>query len=182
MEHVIFTSFTHEPAEQLARKLLTHLPNSLTRVFFSDNGSTAVEVALKMAYQYWYNQGQSQRTSFITFEGGYHGDTLGAMSVGSSSPWGQPFQPLMFSTEVVPPATFDEDLDVEEREALTLSKITQLLEIGDHYAGIVIEPLVQGSAGMRMCRPQFLQALQRLARQAKAAISILLVWTCDRDF
>lgn len=173
LEHVIFTSFTHEPAEQLARKLLAHLPKSLTRVFFSDNGSTAVEVALKMAYQYWYNQGETQRTSFITFEGGYHGETLGAMSVGSTSPWGQPFQPWMFSTEVVPfPATFNQDPDVEEREALTLSKVTQLLEQGDRYAGIFIEPLVQGSAGMRLCRPQFLQALQSLARQA----NVLLIY------
>jgi len=73
LEHVIFAGFTHEPAEQLARQLLTHLPKSLTRVFFSDNGSTAIEVALKMAYQYWYNQGERQRTSFISFEGGFHG-------------------------------------------------------------------------------------------------------------
>lgn len=173
LEHVIFAGFTHEPAERLAQKLLYRLPKSLTRVFFSDNGSTAVEVALKMAYQYWYNQGE-KRTKFISFEGGYHGDTLGAMSVGGSSPWWQTFKNLMFSTDLVPfPATFDEDSDVEIREAQTLEKLTYLLqENGDRYAGIFIEPLVQGAAGMRMCRPQFLQALESLAR----SFGILLIY------
>ncbi|HCF27859.1 MAG TPA: adenosylmethionine--8-amino-7-oxononanoate transaminase [Cyanobacteria bacterium UBA11049] len=173
LEHVIFAGFTHEPAERLAQKLLNCLPKSLTRVFFSDNGSTAVEVALKMAYQYWYNQGE-KRTKFISFEGGYHGDTLGAMSVGGSSPWWQTFKNLMFSTDIVPfPATFDEDSDVENREAQTLEKLTYLLrQNGDRYAGIFIEPLVQGAAGMRMCRPQFLQALERLAR----SFGILLIY------
>lgn len=173
LEHIIFAGFTHEPAEKLARKLLDRLPKSLTRVFFSDNGSTAVEVALKMAYQYWYNQGE-KRTKFISFEGGYHGDTLGAMSVGGSSPWWQSFKNLMFSCDVVPfPATFDEDPDVEIREAQTLEKLTYLLqENGDRYAGIFIEPLVQGAAGMRMCRPQFLQALERLTR----SFGVLLIY------
>ena len=72
LEHVIFAGFTHEPAQKLADKLITHTPDSLTRIFFSDNGSTAVEVALKMAFQYWLNLGETNRTSFISFEGGYH--------------------------------------------------------------------------------------------------------------
>ncbi|MES1025724.1 adenosylmethionine--8-amino-7-oxononanoate transaminase [Gloeocapsa sp. BRSZ] len=165
LEHVIFTGFTHEPAEQLARKLLQHLPKSLTRVFFSDNGSTAMEVALKMAYQYWFNQGESDRTTFISFEGGYHGDTIGAMSIAGNSPWEQPFHRLMFSTELVPfPATFDNDADVEVREAQTLEILTRLLKQNPtRYAGLFIEPLVQGAGGMRVCRPQFLQALGDLA-------------------
>lgn len=166
LEHVIFAGFTHEPAEQLATKLLKHLPTSLTRVFFSDNGSTAMEVALKMAYQYWFNQGETQRTSFISFEGGYHGDTIGAMSIAGNSPWEQPFRRLMFSTEIVPfPATFDDDDNVEVREAHTLEILTHLFQQNpNHYAGIFIEPLVQGAGGMRLCRPQFLQALGNLAR------------------
>jgi len=174
LEHVIFAGFTHEPAEQLARKLLNHLPKSLTRVFFSDNGSTAVEVALKMAYQYWYNQGETQRTSFIGFEGGYHGDTLGAMSIGGSTSWWQTFQPLMFSIDVVPfPATFDRDPNVEAHEAQSLETITRLLKQNpDRYAGIFIEPLVQGAAGMRLCRPQFLQELEALAR----SFDVLLIY------
>lgn len=174
LEHVIFAGFTHEPAEQLARKLLAHLPKSLTRVFFSDNGATAVEAALKMAFQYWYNQGETQRTRFISFEGGYHGDTLGAMSIGGSSAWWQTFRPLMFPTDVVPfPATFDDDPNVEAREAQTLEKLAHLLkQHPDRYAGIFIEPLVQGAAGMRMCRPQFLQALSALALES----GVLLIY------
>lgn len=165
LEHVIFAGFTHEPAEQLATKLLKHLPNALKRVFFSDNGSTAVEVALKMAYQYWYNQGESDRTTFISFEGGYHGDTIGAMSIAGNSPWEQPFRRLMFATDLVPfPATYDDDKDVESSEAHTLEKLTRLLKQSGRYAGIFIEPLVQGAGGMRLCRPQFLQALENLAR------------------
>jgi len=172
LEQVIFANFTHEPAEELAQKLLTHLPDSLTRVFFSDNGSTAVEVALKMAYQYWQNQGETKRTRFIGFEGGYHGDTIGAMSLGQSSTWWQTFQPLLFETDIVPfPATFDGDEQVADKEAESLDKIKFLLSEECH-AGIVIEPLIQGSAGMRICRPQFLQALQKLARE----FGVLLIY------
>jgi adenosylmethionine-8-amino-7-oxononanoate aminotransferase len=172
LEQVIFAGFTHAPAEQLAQKLLTHVPASLQRVFFSDNGSTAVEVALKIAYQYWLNQGEPNRSRFIGFEGGYHGDTIGAMSIGKSSTWWQPFQPLLFETDVVPfPATFDADKKVEQKEAEALAQIELLLRQGQH-AGIVIEPLVQGAAGMRMCRPQFLQSLERLARQS----GVLLIY------
>jgi adenosylmethionine-8-amino-7-oxononanoate aminotransferase len=174
LEQVIFAGFTHEPAEGLAQKLLTHLPKGLTRIFFSDNGSTAVEVALKMAFQYWYNLGEPQRTTFIAFEGGYHGDTLGAMSIGSGSLWWQLFQPLMFTTQLVPfPDTFIEDTDVETKEAEALQKITTLLQCqGESIIGIFIEPLIQGAGGMRMCRPQFLQQLQALARQ----YNVLLIY------
>jgi adenosylmethionine-8-amino-7-oxononanoate aminotransferase len=172
LEQVIFAGFTHAPAEQLAQKLLTHVPPALQRVFFSDNGSTAVEVALKMAYQYWLNQGEPNRSRFIGFEGGYHGDTIGAMSIGKSSTWWQPFQPLLFETDVVPfPATFDGDEQVEQKESEALAKIELLLTQAQH-AGIVIEPLVQGAVGMRMCRPQFLQNLERLARQS----GVLLIY------
>ncbi len=166
LEQVIFAGFTHDPAEKLARKLLTHLPSSLTRVFFSDNGSTAVEVALKIAYQYWQNCGKP-RTKFIGFAGGYHGDTIGAMSIGRSSVWWDQFSPLMFETDIVPfPAVFDEctDISISEIESRSLTKLEQLLQ-QEAYAAIVIEPLVQGAAGMQMCRPQFLQALADLADQ-----------------
>ena len=175
LEHVIFAGFTHTPAEQLAQKLLTHLPANLTRIFFSDNGSTAVEVALKMAYQYWLNRGETGRDRFIGFEGGYHGDTIGAMSIGSSSPWWQTFHPLLFEKiDIVPfPATFDGDEQVEFKEKETLDKVKFMLdEKSDRYAGIFIEPLIQGAGGMRMCRPQFLQALEQIARQ----FEVLLIY------
>ncbi len=168
LEHVIFSGFTHDPAEQLAQRVLAHLPADLRRVFFSDNGSTAVEVALKMAYQYWQNQGEPQRTRFMGFEGGYHGDTIGAMAVGRGSCWWQSYEPLLFETDLVPfPATFEADLAVESKEAQALAVVEQLLQQQGHrYAGIFIEPLVQGAGGMRMCRPNFLQALADLARRS----------------
>ena len=174
LEHVIFAGFTHNPAETLARKLLTHLPKSFSRIFFSDNGSTSVEVALKMAFQYWRNQGEHQRTTFITFEEGYHGDTIGAMSIGAGSTWWQPFHPLMFETELVPfPATFEDDPEVDAKESQALATIAHLLKTqGDRIIGIFIEPLVQGAGGMRMCRPQFLQQIQTLARQ----FNVLLIY------
>lgn len=167
LEQVIFTAFTHEPAETLAQKLLDHLPQHLRRVFFSDNGSTAVEVALKMAYQYWQRLGEPQRTRFLGFTGGYHGDTLGAMAMGQSSPWWQPFQPLLMSLETIPfPATFDQDPAVEQKEAASLACLSQLLnQHPQEYAAIFIEPLVQGAGGMRMCRPGFLQRLQALVQE-----------------
>lgn len=171
LEHVIFAGFTHDPAEQLARRLLTHLPPALTRVFFSDNGSTSVEVALKMAYQYWQNLGE-ERTRFLGFAGGYHGDTIGAMSLGQGSSWWQPFRPLLFTTDLVDfPATFDDDPDIEIKEATALAQIEQLLQ-HHQYAGVFIEPLVQGAGGMRMCRPQFLQALAVLVRR----FNVLLIY------
>lgn len=172
LEQVIFAGFTHDPAEQLAAKLLTHVPDALKRVFFSDNGSTSVEVALKMAYQYWRNQGEQQRTRFIGFEGGYHGDTIGAMSIGQSSTWWGVFQPLLFEADIVPfPATFDGDPHVEQKEADALAQIEALLKREQH-AAIVIEPLIQGAAGMRMCRGEFLRRLDRLARD----FGVLLIY------
>jgi adenosylmethionine-8-amino-7-oxononanoate aminotransferase len=166
LEHVIFAGFTHDPAEKLAKELLKYLPQSLSHVFYSDDGSTAVEVALKMACQYWHNQGQS-RSRFIAFESGYHGDTLGSMSVGRSAPFWQPFRSIMFDVDIVPfPFTFENDLEIKEKEELSLAKLREFLEINPRtYAAIIIEPLIQGAGGMRICRPQFLYRLQLLAKE-----------------
>jgi len=189
LEQVIFAGFTHEPAEQLAKGLLELLPRSLTRVFFSDNGSTSVEVALKMAFQYWRNVGEPQRTRFIGFEGGYHGDTMGAMSAGGSSSFWQHFRKLMFDIDVVPfPETWDGDPDVEAKEAASINALRKLLTLDGSgglqpaangtgglqpaFAGIIIEPLIQGAAGMRMCRPEFLRKLRAVADE----FSVLLIF------
>jgi adenosylmethionine---8-amino-7-oxononanoate aminotransferase len=165
LEHVIFAGFTHDPAEQLAERLVSRLPSGLTRVFYSDNGSTAIEVALKMAYQYWANQGQP-RTTFLAFEGAYHGDTFGAMAVGARSLFTQAFTPLLFDVAFIPyPATHLQDDGADQREQAILSQLQQtLVQQPEGYAGIIIEPLVQGSGGMQMCRPQFLQQLQQIAK------------------
>ncbi len=166
LEHVIFAGFTHDPAEQLAERLVQRLPDGLTRVFFSDNGSTAVEVALKMAYQYWVNC-QQPRQTFLAFTGAYHGDTVGAMAVGGRSLFSDVFADWLFQVDYVPfPATYIGDASVEQTEADALAHLRRQLEQHpDAYAGILVEPLVQGAGGMRMCRPHFLQAVYQLSRE-----------------
>jgi adenosylmethionine-8-amino-7-oxononanoate aminotransferase len=167
-EHVMFAGFTHRPAVDLAGALADALPGDLSRVFFSDDGSTAVEVALKIAYQYWINRGEPRRRMLIGFDGGYHGDTLGAMSVGRGSQMFSAFRDLMCQVMVLPyPATFEGDDAAEEREAGALSAFEALLsDRGDTVAAFIIEPLLQGAGGMRLCRPSFLQRLVKTARDA----------------
>lgn len=174
LEQVIFAGFTHQPAVQLATELVQRLPQGLTRVFFSDDGSTAVEVSLKIALQYWRNQGESQRTRFLAFTGGYHGDTVGAMSAGRGSHFFDTYGGLLFEVGLLPfPETWEGDTGVEAREQAALTCLeTCLADHGNSIAAVIIEPLVQGSAGMRMCRPQFLQALAKRLRAA----GILLIF------
>lgn len=174
LEQVIFAGFTHQPAVQLANELVKRLPQGLSRVFYSDNGSTAVEVALKMALQYWHNQGQSQRIRFLAFAGGYHGDTVGAMSAGKGCGFFDTYGSLTFEVGLLPfPATWDNDAEVEAKEQAALAKLEQYLTLhGDTLVGVIVEPLIQGSAGMRMCRPEFLQALAKRLRAA----GILLIF------
>ena len=136
-------------------------------VFYSDNGSTAVEVALKMAFQYWRNIDRSEKTGFVCFEGGYHGDTVGAMSIGGASPfWGQ-FKPLMFDVKTVPYATtFDGDAYARENEEEAIQTLRKVLEESSHeLAAVILEPLIQGAGGMKMCRPSFLSKIRELANQ-----------------
>ena len=167
LEQVIAAGFTHRPAEELAQRLVDALPAPLKWVFYSDDGSTAVEVALKLAYQFWHNEGERDRTRFLRFEGAYHGDTLGAMSVGERSLFTRPFADLLFPTAAVPfPATWEGDGEVEAKEARALARLEELLaRRPDQYAAMILEPLVQGAGGMRMCRPHFLLAVQALLRQ-----------------
>ncbi len=167
LEQVIFAGFTHAPAVELARRLSSLLPGDLNRVFFSDDGSTAVEAALKLAHQYWRNIGAPERRRYLSFEGGYHGDTVGAMSVGTKSGLFDHWRDLMFEVTTLPfPATWEGDGDAAEKEADCLHVLDGFLaEMGAETAAFIIEPLVQGAGGMRMCRPQFLQAVaERLKR------------------
>ena len=167
LEQVIFAGFTHAPAAELATELTRRLPPGLERVFFSDDGSTSVEVALKMALQFWRNRGEA-RMRFLAFDGGYHGDTVGAMSAGRSSGFFDAFEAMLFSVDALPyPATWQGDDDVEAKESAALSALDRYLERHGHdTAALIIEPLVQGAAGMRMCRPNFLQALQGRLHEA----------------
>lgn len=167
LEQVIFAGFTHAPAARLATELVRRLPAGLERVFFSDDGSTSVEVAMKMALQFWRNQGETRRR-FLAFEGGYHGDTVGAMSAGRSSGFFDAFEAMLFSVDPLPyPATWEGDDQVEEKECAALSALDAYLERhGPETAALIVEPLVQGASGMRMCRPSFLRALRSRLQQA----------------
>ncbi len=159
LEHVLFAGFTHKPAVELCERLKAQLPEDLSRFFFSDNGSTSIEIALKMAYQYWFNQGITEKKIFLSFEGDYHGDTFGAMSVGAQSGFYEPFKTFLFSVLTFPfPETWQGDATYEEKEKQALTILEQHLDQhGDQIAALVVEPLVQGASGMRMCRPEFLK-------------------------
>ena len=167
-EHVLFAGFTHAPAVNLAERLAGLLPADLNRVFFSDNGSTSVEVAIKIAYQSWVNRSEPRRRMLLAFDGGYHGDTLGAMSVGRGSQMFGAFRDLMCQVCVLPfPATFEGDDAADEREAGALSALDALLaDRGQSIAALIIEPLMQGAGGMRFCRPSFLKRLVEAAQRA----------------
>jgi len=167
-EHVMFAGFTHQPAADLSALLANALPGDLNRVFFSDDGSTSVEVALKIAYQYWINCGEPRRQTLIALDGGYHGDTLGAMSLGRGSQFFKSFNDLMCQVMVLPyPATFEGDDAVEEREAGALSVFEAILSDQTHgVAALIVEPLLQGASGMRVCRPSFLKRLVETAQEA----------------
>ena len=162
LEQVIFAEFSHPQAERLSERLAQR--TGLDRVFFSDNGSTAVEVALKTAVQWWHNRGEP-RQQLIAFEGAYHGDTFGAMAVGARSLFSEPFDPLLFPVRRVPwPHTHWNDEEVEQHERQALNSLDQALQTPT--AAVILEPMVQGAGGMRMVRPQFLQAVEQRVRES----------------
>ncbi|MCA1802581.1 MAG: adenosylmethionine--8-amino-7-oxononanoate transaminase [Rhodothermaceae bacterium] len=162
LEHVLFAGFTHDPAKKLAEQLADLLPPGLNNVFFSDNGSTAVEVALKLACQYYFNREIQSRNRFIAFENAYHGDTIGAMSAGSRGIFTRPFSDLLFHTDFIDyPSTWIGDTGVEQKEEQSLAQLKQLLDEHEgRHAAVIIEPLVQGAGGMNMCRPEFLKKIR----------------------
>lgn len=155
LEHTLFSGFTHEPAVQLAERLLKRLPANQSKIFYSDNGSTAVEVALKMAFQYWSNQ-SIHKTKVIAFENGYHGDTFGGMSVGARNAFNLPFSKLLFDVIHIP-------VPVKDREQETLDALQSALQ-RDDIASFIFEPLVQGAGGMVMYSPEVLDELIKRCR------------------
>ena len=160
LEHVIFAGFTHEPAVELAERLLSILPPNQAKVFYSDNGSTAVEVALKMAFQYWHNLGQPRR-KVVALDGAYHGDTFGAMAVGGRSAFSAPFAPFLFDVDYIPaPVPGQEETVLQLAETLFTADV----------AAFIAEPLVQGSGGMVMYEPDVLDKLFQLARRSGSLI------------
>jgi adenosylmethionine-8-amino-7-oxononanoate aminotransferase len=154
LEHVIFAGFTHEGAVELAERLLAILPNNQQKAFYSDNGSTAIEVAIKMCLQYWLNKGD-QRTKIVAFKNAYHGDTFGAMAVSGRSAFTKAFDSLLFEVEFI-------DLPNKDNIAGLKSQISHLKS---ELACFIFEPLVQGSAGMIMYEAEYLNELMAHCKQ-----------------
>jgi adenosylmethionine-8-amino-7-oxononanoate aminotransferase len=166
LEHVLFAGFTHGPAAHLAEELTQALPSNLTRIFYSDNGSTAVEVALKMAFQYWSNLGQPQRREFIVLDHAYHGDTIGAMSTSAPSAFTRPFEPLLFQVRRVhAPYCFRCPFGLQRHSCRIdcLSALEKILaESSETVAGVLMEPMLQAAGGMIVWPPDFLSGARRL--------------------
>lgn len=154
MPHVMFGGLVHEQALTLASRLAALLPGDLDRVFFTDSGSVAVEVAMKMAIQYWLNAGQGKRDTFIYFRGGYHGDTLATMAISDEAGMHQAFAGVLHRHLVA---------DLPEDDESETALVTLLERHADTLAGIIVEPLVQGASGMRFHDPAVLTRLRRLA-------------------
>lgn len=156
LEQVIFAGFTHEPAIQLSENLLELLPENQKKVFYSDNGSTAVEVALKMCIQYAHNQNH-KKTKILALNNAYHGDTFGAMSVSGRSAWTKPFGEMLFEVVFIDAPT-SQNLD---------SLKAFIKNISDEIACFIYEPLVQGAAGMLMHKAEDLSELMKFCREQK---------------
>ncbi|AFM03404.1 adenosylmethionine-8-amino-7-oxononanoate transaminase [Bernardetia litoralis DSM 6794] len=155
LEHVIFAGFTHQPAEELAKSLIELLP-SMNKVFFSDDGSTAIEVALKICLQHFHNKNKDKtRTKIIAIEGAYHGDTFGAMAVCDRTPFNASFNSLLFDVEFIPRPTEENWMEVKE-------KFIQIVKTGE-VAAFIFEPIIQGAGGMQTYSPKHLDELIKLA-------------------
>jgi adenosylmethionine---8-amino-7-oxononanoate aminotransferase len=166
LEHVILAGFTHEAAEELAERLRKWLSPELTHLFFSDDGSTAVEVALKMAAQLFSNQQRGEKCEIVALEHGYHGDTAGAMSVSDDSPFTEPFRAMRYPVHRVHSAYCYRCPVGLKRELCHIECVQQLesllAERSDKIAAVIVEPLLQGAGGMIVHPAEFLQKVRAL--------------------
>lgn len=157
LEQVIFAGFTHEPAVRLAERLLPLLPGNMSRIFYSDNGSTSTEVALKMSIQYWWNRGETNRKKILAFRNSYHGDTFGAMSVSDRSVFTLAFHDLLFEVIFIDTPTLK-----------NIGAIEQLLQQqGEEIAAFIYEPLVQGAGGIKMYEAALMNRLLAAVKQSR---------------
>ncbi len=166
LEHVILGGFSHQAAIELAEKLVEITPPNLDKCFYADNGSSAIEIALKMSFHYWRNLGQGQKTQFITLENSYHGETLGALAVGNVALYKETYAPLLMDViSVASPDCFYREAE-ESWEAYSIRQFAEmertLAEHADSVCAVIVEPLVQCAGNMRMYHPSYL----RLLRQA----------------
>jgi adenosylmethionine-8-amino-7-oxononanoate aminotransferase len=156
LDHVSLAGIAHEPAALLAAELVQVAPPGLSRVFFSDDGSTAVEIALKLCLQYWHQNGRPARRRFVAFDAAFHGETLGATAIGGVEVFRRPFASVLLDCVRVTP-------DDHERAFASLERI--LATDADSIAGVVLEPVVQGAAGMRMYDPRLLAHAREVTRR-----------------
>ncbi len=169
LEHCIFAGYTHQPAIELAESLVALTPPGLTRVFLADNGSSAVEVALKMSFHYWLNQGSGRKNRFINLSNSYHGETLGALAVGDVSLYKDTYEPLLMQPITAPspdcfglPDEAARQVNVDEK----LHAMHQLLETHhEQVCAVIVEPLVQCAGYMRMYPPTYLTGLRELCNR-----------------
>jgi len=164
LEHVIFAGFTHEPAVRLCENLVALTPANLTRCFLADNGSAAVEVAIKMSFHYWRNLGRARKNRFITLANSYHGETLGALAVGNVELYKELYKPLLMEVFTAPSPDCYHRAPGETWEAYSLRQFDSmerlLDEHADEVAAVIVEPLVQCAGGMRMYHPSYLTRLR----------------------
>ena len=197
--HTTLLGYSNIPAIQLAQKLVEITPIGLNKVFYSDNGSTAVEVALKMAYQYWQHKGEPQRKLFIHFDNAYHGDTIGAMSVGGIDSFHTTFDSLLFKgVRVSAPEMYRPSRDADATSNNTAAKTRWLNAVEDvlsenagQVVGIILEPLIQGAGGMLIAPTGFLRELALLAKRWKVLLIVDEVmtgfgrtgkmWACEHE-
>lgn len=164
LEHVLLAGFTHEPVIELSERLIRLAPTGLTRCFYADSGSAAVEIALKMSYHYWRNAGQTNKTKFITLTNSYHGETLGALAVGNAALYKEIYAPLLMQTISVPsPDCFYREAG-ESCAAYSTRLFTHMEQALEKHAhetcAVIVEPLVQCAGGMRMYDPVYLTLLR----------------------
>ncbi|MDH5424385.1 MAG: adenosylmethionine--8-amino-7-oxononanoate transaminase [Gammaproteobacteria bacterium] len=177
LEHVILAGFTHETIVELSERLVKLTPAGLNKTFFADNGSSAIEVALKMSFHYWVNTGKKEKTTFINLSNSYHGETIAALSVGDVALYKSTYEPLLLKTITAPsPDCFNKE-EGETDEDYSARMIEPMREIlqqhADHCCAVIIEPLIQCAGNMRMYHPVYL----KLLRQACDEFDVHLI--CD---
>ncbi len=165
LEHVLLAGFTHAPVIELSEQLVKIAPPGLTRCFYADNGSAAVEIALKMSYHYWRNRGQPTKTKFITLSNSYHGETLGALAVGDVALYKQTYAPLLMQAITVPTPDAYQRQPGESASDCARRMFTHMERALEQHAhevcAVIVEPLVQCAGGMRMYSPLYLELLRR---------------------
>lgn len=161
LEHVLLAGFTHEPAIELAHKLVNITPKELEKVFYVDNGSSAVEAALKMSYHYHLNRGK-RKALFLSLSNSYHGETIGALSVGDVELYKETYEPLLIANMQVP-VPKDQSIDAANEALVALEEV--LKEKADDIAAFIIEPLIQGAGGMHMYHPAYLSGARSLTQK-----------------